>query len=80
MIKIVAPEPKFCQTAEGDNHCVSMDNKGPTLPASIGFSSIFVSCNESTNFVFTKLITSEDAETAADVLLKQWLFFLHRKY
>ena len=75
MDKISAPQLEFAETAERFNHRMSMDNKGPIHPASKGNSYIFVICDAFTHFVVTKPTPLHDAQTAADILLKQWILF-----
>ena len=52
-----------------------MDTKGPINSALKGDSFIFVIRVESTEFLVTKPTPPNDSETAADVLLKQWIIF-----
>ena len=49
---------------------MSKDTKGPIHPASKTFR-LFVICDTFTHFVVTKQIPLNDAETVADVILKQ---------
>ena len=69
--KNTAPKLEFAQTAEGFNHRISTDTKGPIYPASGGKSDDFVIWHAFTNFVVAKHTSLNDAQTVADVLLKQ---------
>ena len=67
-----APHHEFAETAEGFFRRISMDTRGVNDLASKRFSYTFVICDASTHFVVTKSTPLNEAETAADNLVKQW--------
>ena len=65
----------FAETAEGFNHNISMETKGPFHPVSKG-NCFFVVCDAFRHFFVTEPTPVDGAEPAADILLQQRITFL----
>ena len=68
-----ATQLALAETSDNFNHRISMDTKGPIHPSSKNNNYIFVICDAFTHYVITKAAPTNDAETAAEVLLKKWI-------
>ena len=70
--KNTTPQLEFAETAEGINHRISMNTMDPVLKRNSCF---FVICKAFLTFVVAKRAPIIDAQTAANILLKQWVYF-----